>query len=79
MDICRSLSHESHSVRITVTHSAHGWSVRQDDDREIVRDIVYDDWHRVERALSAFERRARTLRARGWIESEATSPAMTTA
>jgi hypothetical protein len=46
---------------------------------ESCRDIVYDDWHRVERALSEFERRARTLRARGGTESEATSPASTAA
>jgi hypothetical protein len=37
-----------------------------EEDRTLRRLDRYHDWHRVERALAAFEREVQELRARGW-------------
>ena len=41
---------------ITVSRSAIGWEVRETRDSAVVRTHTYCDWHRVERAVHAFER-----------------------
>jgi hypothetical protein len=45
-----------------------GWEVRDEHDREIVRRVTYDDWHRVERARIAFAAEGARLKESGWIE-----------
>jgi hypothetical protein len=47
---------------------ASGWEVREELDSQVVRAARYFDWHRVERARSAFERQVSILREDGWIE-----------
>jgi hypothetical protein len=42
--------------RFSVTMTPEGWAVREEQDDRIVRAVTYTDWHRVERALLAFER-----------------------
>jgi hypothetical protein len=42
--------------KFTVTRSDVGWQVREECDSETVRVARYTDWHRVERAMDAFER-----------------------
>lgn len=44
-----------------------GWEVRFEEDRQLRRRNVYQDWHRVERALALFEREVVELRASGWL------------
>ena len=68
MRISRSLRRNDHAIRLVVTHLLHGWNVRQHEDGRTVSDAVYTDWHRVERALSAFDRKAEGLRNEGWID-----------
>lgn len=41
--------------RFIVTRSAVGWEVREEHDSRVVRQVQYTDWHRVERALQAFD------------------------
>jgi hypothetical protein len=43
--------------RFTVTRSTvgMGWDVREEHGNEVVRQVQYRDWHRVERALQAFD------------------------
>jgi hypothetical protein len=45
-----------------------GWEVRHEQDREIVRRVVYDDWHRVERARLVFSQEGERLKDEGWTE-----------
>ena len=41
--------------RFIVTRSQMGWEVREEHDSRVVRQVQYRDWHRVERALQAFD------------------------
>jgi hypothetical protein len=45
-----------HDRRVTVTITPEGWAVREEKDSQVVRSVVYTDWHRVERAIDLFER-----------------------
>ena len=67
--ISRSLKKKDHSIRFDVTNHGRGWEVRQEEDSRTVCDIVYNDRHRVERALSSFDRKAAGLREHGWIDN----------
>jgi hypothetical protein len=43
-----------------------GWIVRLEEDRALVRQTCYRDWHRVERAAAIFRLQVADLMARGW-------------
>jgi hypothetical protein len=43
------------SSRVVVTRSARGWELKEERDHRVVREAIYTDWHRVERAVRAFE------------------------
>ena len=45
-----------------------GWEVKDEQDSLVVRRIVYDDWHRVERARMAFTHEGEKLKDAGWSE-----------
>ena len=45
-----------------------GWEVRHELDRRVVKRVLYDDWHRVERARMAIAQEAETLKDAGWNE-----------
>jgi hypothetical protein len=47
---------------------ADGWEVRDERDRQVVKRVVYDDWHRVERARMAFAHEGEKLKDAGWNE-----------
>lgn len=44
-----------HLNRFTIRRVRAGWDVREERDDQIVRRANYTDWHRVERAIQAFE------------------------
>jgi hypothetical protein len=44
-----------------------GWDVLEEADRRVVREVHYDDWHRVERQLHAFTARVEMLKDEGWV------------
>jgi hypothetical protein len=46
-----------------------GWEVKDVQDSHIVRCVVYDDWHRVERARMTFAYEGEKLKDAGWSES----------
>ncbi len=48
-------SENGHSRRATVTRGPVGWHYEEQRDSQIVRDVTYTDWHRVERAMLVFE------------------------
>lgn len=41
--------------RATVTRADGGWLYTEEHETRLVRQVTYTDWHRVERALRAFE------------------------
>lgn len=45
-----------------------GWEVKFEEDRELRRRDLYQDWHRVERALALFKREVIALTENGWLE-----------
>lgn len=64
----KSLWHGGHTRRFRIREAeASGWVVLEERDDQIVRASVYHDWHRVERARSAFQAIIGTLQQEGWI------------
>jgi hypothetical protein len=51
-----------------VDAGAAGWEVTDEQDSRVVRRIVYDDWHRVERARMTFTHEGEKLKDEGWSE-----------
>jgi hypothetical protein len=55
--VTRELIRDGHTTRVVVTHGSMGWDVREEQDSQVVRQVTYTDWHRVERAMQAFDLR----------------------
>jgi hypothetical protein len=53
---------------VIVNRKSGGWEAREEDDRQVVKRVLYNDWHRVERARRAFAQRILTLQKEGWTE-----------
>ena len=67
----RMLRKASATRRFTITHIHDaGWDVREEQDSRILRRVIYQDWHRVERASLAFSMQAQSLIASGWEETD---------
>jgi hypothetical protein len=63
----RELRQSGHTRRFVVCEAgAGGWEVREEEDTRLVRHAHYHDWHRVERALAALDRKVAELEDRGW-------------
>lgn len=43
-----------------------GWEVRDMQDERVLRQVYYNDWHRVERAVNMFNILIEDLESRGW-------------
>jgi hypothetical protein len=68
----RLLRKAAHVRRFTIRDTGtSGWQVLDEQDAKVVKSVLYDDWHRVERARAAFALEAATLREAGWIEGDA--------
>ena len=64
----RNLSCGGHTRRFLIeSRGAQGWEVREEQDSAVVRAKLYDDWHRVERARSAFQVEIVSLTEQGWV------------
>ncbi len=46
-----------------------GWKVTDAMDSRVIKQTLYDDWHRVERARAVFTAQAAILKDLGWSES----------
>jgi len=61
------LTHADHTRNYRVSPSENfGWDLTLTEDRQATRQVHYEDWHRVERALAALELEVRALTAQGW-------------
>ncbi len=47
---------------------ASGWQVLDQAGGQVVKQVLYDDWHRVERARAVFAAKVAVLRTMGWTE-----------
>ena len=54
--------------RFTIRHVRPGWEVRDETDHHILKQVIYEDWHRVERAKAIFEQEEAELEAAGWVK-----------
>jgi hypothetical protein len=57
-----------HVRRFTIHHVPPGWEVRDVNDATVLKRVIYQDWHRVERAIATFERERAALEAAGWTK-----------
>jgi hypothetical protein len=53
---------------ITATEPS-GWEVREEQNSQLIRQHVYNDWHRVERAQMGFAQEVDSLVDDGWIST----------
>lgn len=44
-----------------------GWEVRAEQDNRVLKQVRYNDWHRVERALNMFNLQIDELENAGWV------------
>jgi hypothetical protein len=70
----RVLQNHEREKRFSIVQTGRYWEVLEEQDRQVVRRVSYDDWHRVERARRVFGLEADTLRRAGWVEVEAGRP-----
>jgi hypothetical protein len=63
----RGLTDGSHIRTIEVERAPNeGWRIREERDSEVVRQVTYVDWHRVELAIRGFSAEAAQLAQSGW-------------
>ena len=62
------LQHEEHTrkYRVTPSHTS-GWELTLTEDTKPTRQLHYDDWHRVERALLTWQLEIEELTGKGWV------------
>ena len=66
----KELKQAGHTKRFTISQAgAEGWEVREEQDSHIVKQVFYQDWHRVERAAQIMTMRVSELQENGWQET----------
>jgi hypothetical protein len=66
----KELKQAGHTKRFTISEAgAEGWEVREEQDSHIVKQVFYQDWHRVERAAQIMTLRVSELEQNGWQET----------
>jgi hypothetical protein len=61
------LRHDEHTRKYRVTASQlSGWELTLTEDTKPTRQLHYDDWHRVERALLTWQLEIEELTGKGW-------------
>lgn len=67
----KELRQAGHTKRFSISEAGSaGWEVRVEQDREVVRQVYYTDWHRVERAELMMSLQVSELEGEGWRESQ---------
>jgi hypothetical protein len=64
----RALHKDQHKKRFSIVQTGRFWEVLEEQDSLVVRRMVYDDWHRVERAKRVFTQEVASLCQAGWVE-----------
>ena len=68
MIFSRRLRGDDHVREFHVGRTDEGWEVREEEDHQVVRRRLMDDWHRVENAMMKFALEATRLQQAGWVE-----------
>jgi hypothetical protein len=68
MHFVRQIRNQEHSRRYSIAATDAGWEVREERDSELVKQVRYFDWHRVERARQSIVIELEALRDQGWRE-----------
>ena len=64
----KSLRNDQQTRRYSIVTTDAGWEVREERDSEVVRQVHYQDWHRVERARRSIAMELDQLERSGWSE-----------
>jgi hypothetical protein len=64
----KSVRNEQQTRRYSILATEAGWEVREERDSEVVRQVHYQDWHRVERARRSIAIELDQLERSGWFE-----------
>jgi len=64
----KSVRNEQQTRRYSILATDTGWEVREEHDSEVVRQVHYQDWHRVERARRSIAIELDQLERSGWFE-----------
>jgi len=64
----KSLRYQDTTRRYSIAPTETGWEVREERDSEVVRQVQYQDWHRVERARRSITIELDDLQRQGWSE-----------
>jgi hypothetical protein len=63
----KELTHAGHRRRFSISSRGEsGWEVRDVQDEQVLKQVWYTDWHRVERAQQMFTILAEELENDGW-------------
>ena len=54
--------------RYSIAPTESGWEVREERDSKVVKQVHYQDWHRVERARRSIAVELNDLQRQGWSE-----------
>jgi hypothetical protein len=66
----KELRQAGHIKRFTISQAgAEGWEVKVEQDNDVVRQVYYQDWHRVERAAQLMRLQVLQLEESGWQET----------
>jgi hypothetical protein len=68
----KTIRNAQHTRRYTIRTVDTGWEVRAEQDNESLRRVLYDDWHRVERAQRTMLEELDELTRTGWVEDTVT-------
>ena len=64
----KSLRYQENTRRYSIATTDTGWEVREERDSKVVRQVHYQDWHRVERARRTIAHELDVLQRQGWSE-----------
>jgi hypothetical protein len=66
----KELTQAGHTKRFTISQAGSaGWEVKVEQDSRVVRQVLYTDWHRVERAAQMMTLQVIELEENGWRET----------
>ena len=66
----KSLRYLDHTRRYSISATTTGWEVREELDSKVVKQLHYQDWHRVERARKYIALELDALQRKGWAAEE---------
>ena len=64
----KSLRYQEQTRRYSIAQIDSGWEVREERGSEVVKQVYYQDWHRVERARRSITIELNDLQRQGWSE-----------